>query len=51
MFKTIGLWFAMNAAVMVVIVSIFAILEHFFGIKLDLYGQNYTSILIYSAVV
>ena len=51
MFKTIGLWFAMNAAVMIVVVSIFAILEHFFGIKLDLYGQNYTSILIYSAVV
>ena len=51
MFKTIGLWFAMNAAVMVVIVGIFAILEHFFGIKLDLYGQNYVSIGIYSAIV
>ena len=51
MFKTIGLWFAMNAAIMIVVMVIFAILEHFFGIKLDVYGTNYVSILIYSAIV
>ena len=51
MFKTIGLWFAMNAAIMIVITIIFAILEHFFWIRLDLYGQNYLSIWIYSAII
>jgi len=51
MFKTIGLWFAMNAAVMIVITIIFAILSHFFGINLDLYGTNYLSIAIYSAII
>jgi hypothetical protein len=44
MFKTIGLWLAMNIAIMIVITVIFAILENFFGITLDLYGQNYLSI-------
>ncbi len=51
MFKTIGLWFLMNAAIIAVITIIFAILEHFFGLKLDLYGQNYISIWIYAAVI
>ena len=51
MFKTIGLWFLMNAAIIAVITIIFAILEHFFGISLDLYGQNYLSIWIYAAIV
>jgi len=51
MFKTIGLWLAMNIAIMIVITVIFAILENFFGITLDLYGQNYLSIWIYAAVI
>jgi len=51
MFKTIGLWFAMNAAIMIVITIVFAILEHFFGISLDVNGTNYISIWIYSAVI
>lgn len=45
------LWLAMNAAIMIVLTIVFAILEHFFGITLDLYGTNYTSILIFSVVI
>jgi heat shock protein HtpX len=51
MFKTIGLWVIMNIAVIIVITIVFAILSHFFGISLDLYGQNYLSIWIYAAVI
>jgi len=51
MLKTLGLWLGMNIAIMIVIVTIFAILEHFFGIELDLYGQNYVSIWIYSMII
>lgn len=51
MLKTIGLWFAMNIAIIIVITIMFSVLEHFFGISLDLYGQNYISIWIYSAIV
>ena len=51
MFKRIMLFMAMNIAVIILITTIFAILEHFFGISLDLYDQNYISIWIYSAVI
>ena len=45
------LWFAMNIAIMVVITLVITILEKYFGLNLDLYGVNYTSILVYSAVI
>ena len=51
MFKTIWLWFLMNAAVILVITVVFAILENVFWLRLDLYGQNYVSIWIYAAIV
>ena len=51
MLKRIILFLAINIAVVVLITVIFAILEHFFGIRLDLYGQNYISIWIYAAIV
>lgn len=51
MFKRILLWFWMNIAIMIVLTAVFAILEHFFGLKLDLYWTNYTSILVYAAVI
>ena len=51
MFKRILLWFWMNIAIMIVLTAVFAVLEHFFGIKLDLYWTNYVSILIYAAII
>ncbi len=51
MLKRIMLFLAINIAVVVLITVIFAILEHFFGITLDLYGQNYVSIWIYAAII
>ena len=51
MLKRIILFLVINIAVVILITIIFAILEHFFGIKLDLYGQNYISIWIYAAII
>ena len=51
MLKRIMLFLAINIAVVVLITVIFAILEHFFGIRLDLYGQNYVSIWIYAVII
>ena len=51
MLKRIMLFLAINIAVVVLITVIFAILEHFFGITLDLYGENYVSIWIYAAII
>ena len=45
------LFLAMNIAVIILISVIFAILERFFWISLDLYGQNYVSIWIYAAII
>lgn len=45
------LWFAMNAAIMIVLTAVFAVLEHFFGITLDLYWTNYTSIMIFAVII
>ena len=43
------LW--MNIAVLIVLTLTLTILESVFGITLDLYGFNYTSILIFSAII
>lgn len=51
MLRRVMLFMAMNIAVIILITVIFAVLEHFFGISLDLYGQNYVSIWIYSAII
>ncbi len=51
MIKRVLLFLAMNIAVIIVITVVFAVLEHFFGLQLDLYWQNYVSIGIYSAIV
>ncbi|MDD2871461.1 MAG: protease HtpX [Candidatus Gracilibacteria bacterium] len=51
MLKRIILWFGMNIAVIIVLTVVFSILEHYFGLKLDLYGTNYISILIYAAII
>jgi len=51
MIKRVLLFLAMNIAIIIVITVVFAILEHFFGIQLDLYWQNYVSIWIYSAII
>lgn len=54
MIKRIMLWFAMNAAIMIIITAIFFILEHVFWITLDLYGTWSSSIipiLIFSTIV
>ena len=45
------LWFAMNIAIMIVITIVFAVLESYFGITLDLYWTNYVSILIFAAII
>jgi hypothetical protein len=37
MFKRMLLWFGMNIAIMIVITVVFAVLERYFGITLDLY--------------
>jgi hypothetical protein len=44
MFKRVLLFMAMNIAIIIVLTIVFAILERYFGITLDLYGQNYVSI-------
>ena len=51
MFKRILLFLLMNIAVIALITIVFAVLERFFGIRLDLYGFNYVSIWIYSAII
>lgn len=51
MFKRILLFLLMNIAVIALITIVFAVLERFFGIRLDLYGFNYISIWIYSAII
>lgn len=51
MLKRIILWFWMNIAVIIVLTVVFSILEHYFGLKLDLYWTNYISILIYAAII
>ena len=51
MIKRIFLFMMMNIAVIALITVVFAVLEHFFGIRLDLYGFNYLSIAIYSAII
>ena len=51
MFKRVMLFLAMNVAIIILITIIFSILERYFGISLDLYGQNYVSIWIYSLIV
>lgn len=51
MFKTIGLWFLMNIAIIIVITIVWFILSNVFGISLDAYGQSYLSIWIYAAIV
>ena len=43
------LW--MNIAVLIVLTLTLTILDSVFGITLDLYGFNYTSILIFSAII
>jgi len=51
MFKTIGLWFAMNIAIMIVITITFYILENVFGIPLSSHTGWYLGLFIYSAVI
>lgn len=51
MLKRILLFLLMNIAVIALITIVFAVLERFFGIRLDLYGFNYVSIWIYSAII
>ena len=51
MLKRIFLFLMTNIAVILVLTVVFAILENVFWLKLDLYGFNYTSIIIYSAIV
>jgi len=41
----------MNIAIIVVLSIFLFVLERYFGISLDVYGFNYTAILIYSAVI
>jgi len=51
MFKRFALWAGMNIAIMIVITIVFTILEKYFGLSLDLYWFNYTSILVFSAII
>ena len=51
MFKRIALWFWMNIAIIAIITIVFAILENVFGIKMDLWGNNYLAIWIYSLII
>lgn len=46
-----ALWFWMNIAIIAIITVSFTILERVFGITLDLYWFNYTSIFIYAAII
>ncbi len=41
----------MNIAIIAIITIIFAILENFFGIKMDLWWNNYLSIWIYALII
>jgi len=51
MFKTIGLWFAMNAAIMVVITISFYLVERFFGISLSTHTWGYIGMFISAAII
>jgi len=51
MFKRAMLFIGMNIAIIAVITVVFTVLEKYFGLNLDLYGFNYVSIFIFSAVV
>lgn len=51
MFKRIILFILTNIAVIFVLTLVFAILENIFGFRFDIYGFNYTSIIIYSLII
>ena len=51
MFKTMGLWFAMNAAIIVIITIVFAIVEKVFWISLSTYTGWYTWMFISAAII
>lgn len=51
MFKTIGLWFAMNAAIMVVITISFYVIERVFGIPLSTHTWGYMWMFISAAII
>lgn len=51
MIKRIFLFLLTNVLVLVTISVIIALAEHFLGIQISGYGLNYTSVLIYAAIV
>ena len=51
MFKTIGLWFAMNASIMVVITISFYIIERVFWISLSTHTWGYLWMFISAAII
>ncbi|MDQ7009858.1 MAG: protease HtpX [Candidatus Gracilibacteria bacterium] len=51
MFKTMGLWFAMNAAIMIVITISFYLVERIFGISLSTHTGGYTGMFISAAII
>lgn len=51
MFRTIWLWFAMNAAIMIVITVSFYLIELIFGISLSTHTWGYIPMLISAAII
>ncbi len=51
MFKTMGLWFAMNAAILVVITISFYVIEKVFGISLSTHTWGYLPMFISAAII
>lgn len=51
MFKTIGLWFAMNAAIIVIITIVFAVVEKVFWISLSTHTWWYAGMFASAAII